>query len=85
MPLFKKAKERFSEARKSISGSPPQVPLGSKPAADKPDIMTLRDRFIVRNGQTGQLEVEGTGEVVRFASLCAPEVFPSNLLLLSTR
>lgn len=31
-------------------------------------------RFIVRNPKTGQLEVEGTGEVIRFANLCAPEV-----------
>lgn len=34
-----------------------------------------RGRFIVRNSATGQLEVEGTGEVVRFASLCAPDLF----------
>ncbi|POW05553.1 hypothetical protein PSTT_09616, partial [Puccinia striiformis] len=32
-------------------------------------------RFIIRNPATAQLEVEGTGEVVRFASLCAPALF----------
>jgi len=65
----------FGSSSGSVGGGgPPQVPIGSKPQAEKPDIMTLRDRFIIRNPTTGQLEVEGTGEVVRFASLCAPEV-----------
>ncbi|KAI8456206.1 family 5 glycoside hydrolase [Phakopsora pachyrhizi] len=32
-------------------------------------------RFIVRNPSNGELEVEGTGEIVRFASLCAPDLF----------
>lgn len=32
-------------------------------------------KFIIRNPNTGNLEVEGTGEVVKFASLCAPELF----------
>ncbi|EGG02041.1 family 5 glycoside hydrolase [Melampsora larici-populina 98AG31] len=32
-------------------------------------------KFIIRNPNTGNLEVEGTGEVIKFASLCAPELF----------
>lgn len=82
MSFFKKAQAKldaFSDRHgggSSGQSGPPQIPFGSKPrgsGGDKPDVMTLRDRFIVRNKATGQLEVDGTGEVVRFASLCAPE------------
>lgn len=82
MSFFKKAQAKIAEKRASFgsSASPtsPQIPFGTRPppgGSDKPDVMTLRDRFIVRNRQTSQLEVEGTGEVVRFASLCAPDLF----------
>ncbi|KAH9818626.1 family 5 glycoside hydrolase [Melampsora americana] len=34
-----------------------------------------RQKFIIRNQINGLLELEGTGEVIRFASLCAPELF----------
>lgn len=76
------SKEKFVEAKTKLShhhqtaGStsfdhhhPNTSSDGSTGAANN------QGRFIVRNPRTAQLEVEGTGEVVRFASLCAPELF----------
>ncbi|EFP81684.2 uncharacterized protein PGTG_07933 [Puccinia graminis f. sp. tritici CRL 75-36-700-3] len=45
------------------------------PASSSGGAANNRGRFIIRNPATAQLEVEGTGEVVRFASLCAPDLF----------
>lgn len=45
------------------------IDITSAPSKDN------RGKFIVRNSATGLLEVEGTGEIVRFASLCAPDLF----------
>ncbi|PLW40617.1 hypothetical protein PCANC_13020 [Puccinia coronata f. sp. avenae] len=82
--------EKFGETKAKYHSS--QHPIGGYPGSLEHHQQTFsqqsvddspggaaqnRGRFIVRNSATGQLEVEGTGEVVRFASLCAPDLFDS--------
>ncbi|EGG00256.1 family 5 glycoside hydrolase [Melampsora larici-populina 98AG31] len=59
----------------SIKLNPQKVLKSSTTAIPSQD---NRGKFIVRNSTTGLLEVEGTGEIVRFASLCAPDLFDND-------
>ncbi|KAA1074170.1 hypothetical protein PGT21_007030 [Puccinia graminis f. sp. tritici] len=84
--------EKFGEAKAKFPNhqhSSAQHPIGGPGAFNdqqsfcpNPDTssggaVNNKGRFIIRNPATAQLEVEGTGEVVRFASLCAPDLFDS--------
>ncbi|KAG0143770.1 hypothetical protein CROQUDRAFT_660861 [Cronartium quercuum f. sp. fusiforme G11] len=89
MSFFKKASEKFKQVqteatekfKQQHSNLAPILP--SRPKKSPPPIPSRpgtgsacnQGKYIIRNPNTGQLEVEGTGEIIRFASLCAPELF----------
>ncbi|POV94685.1 hypothetical protein PSHT_16074 [Puccinia striiformis] len=71
MAFLKKAAEKMKDLQSTSIEKFGEAKANSGGAANN------QGRFIIRNPVTAQLEVEGTGEVVRFASLCAPDLFDS--------